>query len=214
LSLKKLYKPCYIFINMKVKSVLIGLVILIILIAAFSISKNMVGKAIKENEKPKVKLSTNKGDIVIELYAKEAPLTVKNFLMYVNDGTFDNTVFHRVIKGFMIQGGGYTADGRPKPTKSPIKLESDNNLKNDLGYVAMARTTDPNSATDQFFINTANNDFLNKGVRDDGYAVFGKVIAGLDVVYAIEDSKTTVKNGMPDWPVGDIVITKAEVVKE
>lgn len=152
---------------------------------------------------------TNKGTIEVELNKTAAPITVDNFIQYVNDGHYDGTVFHRVIEGFMIQGGGFTADGNQKEVRDPIKLESNNGLKNDKGTIAMARTSDPNSATAQFFINTANNDFLNYGFRDEGYAVFGKVISGMDVVESIEKVPTTVKNGMQDWPVEEVIIIKA-----
>jgi len=152
---------------------------------------------------------TNKGTIEIKLNRTAAPITVENFVQYVNDGQYDGTVFHRVIEGFMIQGGGFTIDGKQKAVRDPIKIESDNGLKNNLGTIAMARTSDPNSATAQFFINTANNDFLNYGAGADGYAVFGKVVSGLDVVQKIEQVSTTTKNGMQDWPEEDVIVTKA-----
>lgn len=166
----------------------------------------------QENGK-KVLVKTDLGDIVIELYPDKAPITVANFLSYVNDNTYDGTVFHRVIKGFMIQGGGYTPDGNEKPTKEPITLESDNGLKNDIGTVAMARTNVPDSATSQFFINTANNQFLNKGISDEGYAVFGKVIKGMDIVNKIENAPTGTKYGTSDWPVQDIKINSISVIE-
>jgi len=162
---------------------------------------------------PKILIKTSEGDITLELYPDKAPITVANFLSYVNDKTYDGTVFHRVIPGFMIQGGGFTTTGIEKPTKDPIKLESSNGLKNEIGTVAMARTSVPDSATNQFFINAADNAFLNKGARDDGYAVFGKVISGMDVVKNIESKKTTIKNGMSDWPLQDITITSVTVIK-
>lgn len=165
-----------------------------------------------QNKNPQVKLETSKGNIVLELDAENAPITVDNFLKYVEDGHYENTVFHRVIGDFMIQGGGFTPEGIQKETREPIKLESGNGLKNNKGTVAMARTSAPDSATSQFFINTADNDFLNKGARDDGYAVFGKVIEGMDIVEAIEKSPTTTKNGMKDWPIEDILIIKAEKI--
>lgn len=174
-------------------------------------NNNMVINPIKSGN-PQVKLTTSEGDIILELYPDKAPITVENFLSYVNDGTYDGTVFHRVIDGFMIQGGGFTPDGKEKPTKPPIKLESGNGLKNEKGTIAMARTMVPDSATDQFFINTANNYFLDRGVRDEGYAVFGKVIKGLEIVTKIEKTSTTTKNSMGDWPVKDIIIKKAEVL--
>ena len=138
-------------------------------------------------------VKTSMGIIKIELNAEKAPITVKNFLSYVDEKYFDSTVFHRVIKGFMIQAGGFAAGDpiREKTTKAAIKNESSNGLKNDRGTLAMARTNEPNSATSQFFINTVNNDMLNQGVRDpNGYAVFGKVIEGMDVVDKIADLKT------------------------
>lgn len=160
-------------------------------------------------ENPMVVLETNHGNITIELYADKAPITVKNFLTYVNDGFYDETVFHRVISNFMIQGGGFTADGGRKETMTPIKNEADNGLKNDAGTIAMARTQQVNSATSQFFINVKDNDFLNHGARDFGYCVFGKVIEGLDVVKKIENVKTGMQNGMRDWPVEEVIIKKA-----
>lgn len=160
----------------------------------------------------KVKLETNVGNIVIELYPDKAPVSVENFLEYVKSGYYGGTVFHRVIKGFMIQGGGFDENGHEKKTRSPIKLESDNGLKNDVGTVAMARTSVPDSATSQFFVNVKDNDFLNYAPGNPGYAVFGKVIEGMEVVKNIEDSATTTKNGMADWPVREIKIIKAEVI--
>lgn len=149
-----------------------------------------------------ITIDTSMGIIDVELNESAAPITVANFLSYVDEGFYDGLVFHRVIDGFMIQGGGFTTDGVQKDTKDPIILESGNGLKNNKYTIAMARTMDPNSATSQFFINTVNNDFLNKGIRDDGYAVFGKVISGMDVVDKIESVQT--KAG--DWPVQDVVI--------
>jgi cyclophilin family peptidyl-prolyl cis-trans isomerase len=160
---------------------------------------------------PIVVINTSMGDIELELYPDSAPKTVENFISYVKDGSYDGTVFHRVIDGFMVQGGGFTPDGVQKPTREPIVLESDNGLKNARGTVAMARTNDPNSATSQFFINVADNDFLNYSPQNPGYAVFGKVINGMDVVDKIKTVKTGVKNGMPDWPVDDVVIEKAVI---
>ena len=164
---------------------------------------------------PRVQMKTNHGTIVIELNAEAAPKTVENFLGYVNEGFFDGTIFHRVIKGFMIQGGGFTPDMNQKKTKSPVPNEADNGLKNDRGTIAMARTMDPDSATAQFFINTVDNDFLNhqaKNARGWGYCVFGKVVEGMDAVDAIENQKTGNKAGHQDVPVETIVIEKAVVV--
>lgn len=190
---------------------IIAIILLILIIGGFAYYK-MTGNTIKSNKNPQVLIKTSAGDITLELYPDKAPITVQNFLSYVNDGTYENTVFHRVIKGFMIQGGGFTTAGQEKPTKSPIKLESNNGLKNEAGTIAMARTNVPDSATNQFFINTVNNDFLNYATGNPGYAVFGKVISGMDVVSKIEASKTTTKNGMDDWPVNDIIIKKVEVL--
>lgn len=149
-----------------------------------------------------VVISTSLGDITVALDAEKAPKTVANFLSYVDDGFYDGTVFHRVIKDFMIQGGGMTADGKQKATKAPIKNEADNGLRNDVGSIAMARTNVVDSATAQFFINTKDNDFLNHGTRDFGYAVFGKVTDGMDVVRRIE----AVQTGRGDVPVETVTI--------
>jgi cyclophilin family peptidyl-prolyl cis-trans isomerase len=161
---------------------------------------------------PRVKIETSKGDIVVELYPKTAPKTVANFLQYVKDGFYDGTIFHRVIKNFMIQGGGFTKDMQEKPTKPPVINEADNGLKNDFGTIAMARTPDPNSATAQFFINVKDNTFLNFRSKDAegwGYCVFGKVVSGLNVAKAIENEPT----GPQDVPVTPIVMTKVTVVE-
>src|SRR5213594_1773205 len=148
-----------------------------------------------QEKNPVVVMDTSLGKIRIELDAKNAPITVKNFLDYVNDKFYDGTIFHRVIPGFMIQGGGFTAAMEQKPTKPPIKNEAGNGLKNDTGTLAMARTSDPDSATAQFFINVKNNDFLNRDKAQDGvgYTVFGKVIEGMDVVRKIEQVQTSRK---------------------
>ena len=159
----------------------------------------------------KVKLETTAGNIVIELDAAKAPKSVDNFLQYVKSGHYNDTVFHRVINNFMIQGGGMTADLKEKPTRPPIGLESRNGLTNQRGTVAMARTNDPNSATAQFFINVKDNDFLNQAnARDgNGYAVFGKVIEGMDVV----DKIRAVPTGPGDVPTTPVVIKRATVEK-
>ncbi|MBI3588285.1 peptidyl-prolyl cis-trans isomerase [Candidatus Micrarchaeota archaeon] len=154
-------------------------------------------------------LQTTAGDIEIELDAAKAPVTVENFIRYVRAGHYDGTVFHRVMKGFMIQGGGFTPDGREKETRGPIKLESENGLKNGLGTVAMARTNDPDSATAQFFINCTDNGFLDFSYENDGYAVFGKVVRGLEAVRKIEGMKTGSRGPHDDWPKQDVVINKA-----
>jgi len=170
-----------------------------------------------EKMNPRVKLETSQGDITLELDSKAASKTVENFLQYVKDGFYNGTVFHRVIAGFMIQGGGMTTDMAQKPTREQIPNEADNGLKNDRGTVAMARTSDPHSATGQFFINTVDNqslDFTSRDIRGWGYCVFGKVVEGMDVVDAIEKGKTTFKSGMQDVPVEQVIINKAEVLKE
>jgi peptidyl-prolyl cis-trans isomerase B (cyclophilin B) len=158
-----------------------------------------------------VELTTNKGTIRIELDDAKAPASVENFLSYVRKGHYDGTVFHRVIKGFMIQGGGFEAGMKQKPTAAPVANESSNGLRNEHYTLAMARTSDPHSATAQFFINTTNNSFLDKDRSQDGwgYAVFGKVVQGQDVVDEIERVATTRKAGHADVPADDVVIERA-----
>ncbi|MBI3036523.1 peptidyl-prolyl cis-trans isomerase [Candidatus Woesearchaeota archaeon] len=158
-------------------------------------------------------IETNKGKIEVELYPDKAPITVKNFLDYVNEGFYDGTVFHRVIPGFMIQGGGFTPDGAQKPTHEQIKLESSNGLKNKVGTIAMARTNIPDSASSQFFINIADNSPLDYNPGNDGYAVFGTVTKGMDVVNAIAAVKTSSRGPYDDWPIEDVVIKKVSVKK-
>lgn len=161
-----------------------------------------------------VKLHTSLGVITLELDAEKAPESVKNFLAYIEAGHYDGTIFHRVIKDFMIQGGGMLPDMSQKPTQAPIKNEANNGLKNVRGSIAMARTSDPHSATAQFFINTVDNDFLNfrnESVQGWGYAVFGKVVDGLDVVEQIRGVKTGRSGYHSDVPVEAVIITKAEV---
>ena len=163
---------------------------------------------------PQVKLSTSQGDIVLELDPTKAPKTVANFLGYVKDKHYDGTVFHRVIDGFMIQGGGFTPDMQQKPTKGPIELEARNGLKNDRGTIAMARTGNPNSATSQFFINVVNNDMLNAPNPDGfGYAVFGKVVSGMDVVDKIRAVATGNKGMFQNVPVTSVNIISATQVR-
>ena len=163
---------------------------------------------------PRVKLATSAGDIVVELDAAKAPKSVENFLQYVKDKHYDGTVFHRVIDGFMIQGGGFTADMQQKPTRPPIPLEASNGLKNDKYTIAMARTGNPNSATSLFFINVKNNDSLNAPNPDGyGYTVFGKVVAGTDVVDKIRAVQTGNKGGMQNVPVETITIKSATLAK-
>lgn len=164
------------------------------------------------SENPVVLLETTSGDILVELYPDKAPETVANFLKYVDDGFYNNTIFHRVIPGFMIQGGGLTARMQQKDTEAPIKNEADNGLKNDRGTIAMARTMDPHSATAQFFINLVDNDFLNFQAPSGngwGYCVFGRVTEGMDVVDKIAKVKTTTVGMYQDVPSDLVVITGA-----
>jgi len=165
-------------------------------------------------DNPKVLMQTSKGEITLELDAAKAPISTQNFLRYVNDGFYNGTVFHRVIPNFMIQGGGLTPDMQKKSTAEPIENEARNGLKNVRGSVAMARTNAPHSATAQFFINHADNAFLDAPGQDGwGYAVFGKVTAGMDVVDAIAASETTVKGGRRDVPVETILIESVTLVE-
>jgi cyclophilin family peptidyl-prolyl cis-trans isomerase len=160
---------------------------------------------------PRVALETSKGKIVIELYPDKAPKSVHNFLQYVKEGHYDNTVFHRVIAGFMVQGGGFDTAMKQKPTRPPIVNEADNGLTNDRGTLAMARTNDPNSASAQFFINVVDNGFLNHKSKTPagwGYAVFGKVVEGMDVADAIAAVKTKAQ----DVPVEPVLLKKAHVI--
>ncbi|MBI5921505.1 MAG: peptidyl-prolyl cis-trans isomerase [Betaproteobacteria bacterium] len=162
-----------------------------------------------------IKLHTNHGVIDIELETEKAPESAKNFLAYVEAGHYDNTIFHRVIDGFMIQGGGFEPGMKQKPCNPPIKNEADNGLKNQRYTVAMARTSDPHSATAQFFINVADNGFLDFTAASGsgwGYCVFGKVVAGTDVVDAIRQVKTGSKSFHQDVPVEDVLIERAEIV--
>jgi cyclophilin family peptidyl-prolyl cis-trans isomerase len=157
---------------------------------------------------PTVVLATSLGSITVELLADRAPVTVQNFLAYADAAFYDGTIFHRVIAGFMVQGGGFTPDMKQKATQPPIKNEADNGVKNARGSLAMARTSDINSATAQFFINLADNGFLDHGSRDFGYAVFGRVTAGMDVVDAIAGVKTGRKGPHGDVPLAPVVIER------
>ena len=177
------------------------------LIFLFCIS--ITSPALVEQPNPKVIMETSMGNITIELYPDKAPITVQNFLSYVDENFFDGTIFHRVIMNFMIQGGGYTADFTEKETKPPIKNEASNGLKNERGTIAMARTPEINSATSQFFINHVDNPSLNhksSTPEEYGYAVFGRVINGMDVVDAIANVKTMTKHSMQDVPRETITI--------
>jgi len=172
---------------------------------------------VAQAENPKVKMETSKGTMIIELYPEKAPKTVANFLQYVNDGAYDGTIFHRVIKDFMNQGGGFTADFKKVDTRDPIQNEADNGLKNKKYTVAMARTGQPHSATNQFFINTADNEFLDhtgKSMRGWGYTVFGKVVEGQNIAGAI--SRVPTGPGGPfqkDVPRKTITINKMTEIK-
>lgn len=163
---------------------------------------------------PKVTLTTNHGDIVLELNLRRAPNTVENFINYVRAGHYEGTIFHRVIESFMIQGGGFTTEMEQKKTENPIENEADNGLSNEEGAIAMARTADPHSASCQFFINTKHNDFLNFSSETSqgwGYCVFGKVIEGMDVVNSIKTVDTGSFSGHQDVPTEQVIIEKAEV---
>jgi peptidyl-prolyl cis-trans isomerase A (cyclophilin A) len=159
-----------------------------------------------------IKFETSHGSFTVELFPKEAPLSTENFQKYVEDKYFDGTIFHRIIPGFMIQGGGLTADFGNKETRDPIKNEAKNGLKNKRGTLSMARTSDINSATSQFFVNLTDNDFLDNGPRDYGYAVFGRVTEGMDTVDKIAAVKTGRKKGYQDAPLEDVLIISARKV--
>jgi peptidyl-prolyl cis-trans isomerase B (cyclophilin B) len=174
---------------------------------------SLATSAFAQNAPDKVRIETSKGVIVVELDPKAAPKTTANFLAYVDEGFYDNTIFHRVIRGFMIQGGGFTTDMRQKPVQPPIQNEADNGLKNKIGTIAMARTGDPHSATAQFFINVADNaplDHKAKTPQQWGYCVFGKVIEGLEVVRAIEALPTTNQGVHQNVPAEPVIIKSAK----
>jgi len=177
-----------------------------------AITALMLATPIQAEELPKVRFVTSEGAFELELRPDVAPKTVENFLSYVEDGFYDGTIFHRVIPGFMIQGGGFTETMARKQTKNPIVNEASATLPNLRGTVAMARTSSPNSATSQFFVNVAKNDFLNAGVRGAGYAVFGKVTEGMGVIDKIAGVQTGHRQGMADVPVQAVVIEKVTLV--
>ena len=176
----------------------------------------IAGAAETTAKNPVVLMQTNLGAIKLELFAREAPLSVQNFLDYASDGFYEGTIFHRVIPKFMIQGGGFTADMKQKKTKAPVKNEADNGLKNLRGTIAMARTMIVDSATAQFFINVVDNGFLDhrdKTTKGYGYAVFGKVIEGMDVVDKIATVRTGVRMRFPDTPLMPVVIESIKVIE-
>ena len=174
----------------------------------------LAGSHVNAEPATTVKFQTTAGEFLVEVYPDKAPKTVENFLQYVKDKQYDGTIFHRVIDGFMIQGGGFTSDMKEKPTRAPIPLEAKNGLKNDRGTISMARTSNPNSATAQFFINVVNNDGLNAPQPDGfGYAVFGKVVSGMDVVDKIRTVPTGNKGMFQNVPATPIVINSATVAK-
>ena len=184
------------------------------LLAAATTLALATAPVLAQNQNPRVKLTTSLGDIVVELDPAKAPKSVENFIQYVNDKHYDGTIFHRVIDGFMIQGGGFTADMAQKPTRAPIPLEASNGLKNNKYTIAMARTGNPNSATSQFFINVKDNDNLNAPQPDGhGYTVFGKVVSGTEVVDKIKAVATGSKGMHQNVPVTPVTITSATLVK-
>jgi peptidyl-prolyl cis-trans isomerase A (cyclophilin A) len=189
--------------------------VLVTLTLALLCASPVLGKdAPAAGKNPTVEIETTLGNITVELFAKEAPLSVKNFLDYTEKGYYSGTVFHRVIAGFMIQGGGLTAEMVPKQPSAPIKNEAANGLKNDRGTLSMARTGDPDSASSQFFINLVDNNGLNRPNPDGhGYAVFGKVVKGMDVVDKIAATKTGIKKGFRDAPETPVVIKSVKVLK-
>jgi peptidyl-prolyl cis-trans isomerase A (cyclophilin A) len=174
----------------------------------------MLGLSANAQTSATVKFQTSVGDFSVEVYPDKAPKTVENFLQYVKDKQYDGTIFHRVMDGFMVQGGGFAVDMKEKQTRAPIQLEAKNGLKNDRGTIAMARTSNPNSATAQFFINVVNNDGLNAPQPDGyGYAVFGKVVSGMEVIDKIRTSPTGNKGMFQNVPLTPIVINSATLAK-
>jgi peptidyl-prolyl cis-trans isomerase A (cyclophilin A) len=161
-----------------------------------------------------IKFETTLGDFTVELFEKEAPISVANFLSYIDDGFYNGTIFHRIVPGFVIQGGGFTEDMTQKKNKAPIRNEATNGVKNTRGSLSMARTSDINSATSQFFVNLKDNDFLDNSKRDYGYAVFGKVVSGMDVIDKIAAVDTTTKRGFQDVPAEAVVMTSVTRQKD
>ncbi len=178
-------------------------------ISKWEVTGNVVDKIEKmagDNMGETVLIKTSMGDIIVELNSKDAPITTENFLSYVDSEFYDNLIFHRVMDGFMVQGGGFDISGKQKETHAPIKLESNNGLKNSKYTIAMARTNVPDSATSQFFINVEDNYPLDYSINNPGYAVFGKVINGEEVVDKIKKVETSTRNGQANWPVDDVLI--------
>lgn len=195
---------------MKKMHLFLGLCCAILIFAEASFAAQLA------STEPLVKIETNLGDILVQLNSRKAPISTANFIQYVKSGHYDGTIFHRVIKGFMIQGGGYDSDLHEKRTSAPIRNEADNGLRNKKYTIAMARTSDPHSATSQFFINTKDNDFLDFKAQNGqgwGYAVFGKVIEGQKVVDKIESVLTGSRSHHDDVPIEDVVIKKAYVIE-
>lgn len=200
-----------------IRLVLSALLVLSLCAPALAAPAASNGEAQPQPGKILVKFQTSQGDIVVELYKDKAPITVANFLKYVKKGHYDGTIFHRVINSFMIQGGGFDATMREKPTDAPIKNEADNGLKNSLYTIAMARTMEPHSASAQFYINVKDNrslDFRGKNESGWGYAVFGKVVDGKRVVDDIKGVATTTRGMFENVPVKPVTITKATVISE
>jgi peptidyl-prolyl cis-trans isomerase A (cyclophilin A) len=183
---------------------------ILIAASALLLATNLMAAQPASGNKPHVLLHTSNGDIELELDGDKAPISTKNFLAYVDKGFYTNTIFHRVIPNFMIQGGGFTQQMQEKDTNPPIKNEASNGLENLRGTIAMARTSDPDSATSQFYINHRDNDSLNYSSGNPGYAVFGKVVKGMDVVDIIANSNTTTKSGMQNVPVDPVLILSAK----
>lgn len=187
--------------------------ILFWLVAGVSLFIGVQSVQAAEQKLPHVLLTTTMGNIELELNDQQAPISTKNFITYVEQGFYNNTIFHRVIPGFMIQGGGFDSNMQTKSTRAAIANEAENGLKNTLGTIAMARTADKDSATSQFFINVADNPFLDHGQRDFGYAVFGKVVSGMDVVEKIAQLPVNTVGPHENVPTTPVIITSAQVVK-
>lgn len=197
----------------QIKAALLSVTFFALLAFQFATAEDKTKHAKKVDGNPHVIFKTSAGDIVIELFAKEAPLTVANFLQYVDDGFYNGVIFHRIVPGFVIQGGGFTFDFQQKPTRAPIKNESDNKLNNAIGTLSMARTQAIDSATAQFFINTQNNSPLDASNGRNGYAVFGKVVQGYNVVKKIESEPRGKHQGHPEAPNNTVIIEQAKRIE-